>query len=927
MNYFWKAGMLLMTLIAGATSSHAERQATDTVQLEFTRPGWDTGADSGHAFIPLGKAALLSPEDARARFALKDWFAQPNLTVHGIPFQLGENQAIAVTTIGEAEDTIDVALSARGSELYLLTLARFEGLEEHVYKDSYYTPDKALDELPNIDRVRVDLRYADGGTASALPARVGGEDWGIGAGLGVLTVRVDPARELAGVSLYKGTRQAELGLLALTLKTDAERRFDARWTPRQMPVVKPVSTSTSPAEPTAVLADNRLTLRNAHLEAEFDLTRQATPLRLLHRALGTDVLGAAVLPVFGVRAGGEELPADVLKLVEARPIASRAGYLLTYASEQPALEATLELSIDASPAIFTRLTLRNSGETSLTLEPVGPRLAPVALGAPVSLWYFYPGSETILSDATEEHAKWYGGSIFPHQFLTTYRPELGGGVGLLVKDLLNIDKQYVLAKDAAGVAMQVAYQPRALQPMELYRTAPAELQFHVGDWRTAVAKYMAWVETWHKPLAPRPQWWREVFNFRQGFMHIDYFGTMLDPETKDYRFKEYMDETREVFGGVDYLHVFDWGLAGPHGRTYHRVGDQDPAEHYAEGFFFPPGGWPAFQQAVNGVRDQGVRVGYYIEGFLLNENSRLGQRYGEQWAARDSEGTAIRWPGSPELAIDAGIQPWRDIQSETFARIVERMDADGMYIDQFGYNGPARWNYAGPAGQPVPSHALADEAEMTREIRLAMNAVKPEAVLYTEYTPTDVISQYQEGAFSYSMQRQKRTSSVAPLKLFRYAFPTFKNIELLYCDSPTGTWATGARWAFWNGEGIWIQGKAREWFGPQTQRAIREGYKVLHAYRDAFAGESAEMLVPTLADDVYANRFDGPSHTVYTFYNARRETYAGDVIALPLGEGTHVIDPFSGKTLTSRNADGQAVFALQLDPLGVGCIVIENAGN
>ncbi len=44
---------------------------------------------------------------------------------------------------------------------------------------------------------------------------------------------------------------------------------------------------------------------------------------------------------------------------------------------------------------------------------------------------------------------------------------------------------------------------------------------------------------------------------------------------------------------------------------------------------------------------------------------------------------------------------------------------------------------------------------MTVRIRQAVDAVKPDVMLYIEYTPTDVISQYLNGAFSYSMQRQR----------------------------------------------------------------------------------------------------------------------------------------------------------------------------
>jgi hypothetical protein len=88
------------------------------------------------------------------------------------------------------------------------------------------------------------------------------------------------------------------------------------------------------------------------------------------------------------------------------------------------------------------------------------------------------------------------------------------------------------------------------------------------------------------------------------------------------------------------------------------------------------------------------------------------------------------------------------------------------------------------------------------------------------------------------------TASTAPIRVplnsVRFALPDFKTIEILYCDKPTGSWATGVRWVFFNGEAIWLEGSATEWFEPQTLEAIRRCYAILHEHRDAFTHELIE---------------------------------------------------------------------------------------
>jgi len=95
-----------------------------------------------------------------------------------------------------------------------------------------------------------------------------------------------------------------------------------------------------------------------------------------------------------------------------------------------------------------------------------------------------------------------------------------------------------------------------------------------GNWHAALAAYRRWVGTWYKPAAPRKKWFREAFNFRQVFLHPNLgleYGA-FDPKTGEFRLAKMVADDAAAFGGVDFVHIFDWSQTPAHGR----VGRYDP---------------------------------------------------------------------------------------------------------------------------------------------------------------------------------------------------------------------------------------------------------------------------------------------------------------------------------------------------------------
>jgi hypothetical protein len=215
------------------------------------------------------------------------------------------------------------------------------------------------------------------------------------------------------------------------------------------------------------------------------------------------------------------------------------------------------------------------------------------------------------------------------------------------------------------------------------------------------------------------------------------------------------------------------------------------------------------------------------------------------------------------------------------------------------------------------------ERETTRAVRQRIDGVKPNVALYTEESPIDVTSQYQDGSFTYAMFAAQRSQTRVPLNLFRFAVPDFKTIEILFCDKPTGSWATGVRWVFFNGEAIWLEGPATEWFEPETRAEIRRGYRILSEHRDAFTTTNPMPLVPSEQGGVYVNAFPVEKKAVYTFYNSRHRTVRGPVLSLPHHGDAVYHDAWNDRPVDVRRVGGRDVVHLEIGPHGAGCLVVQ----
>lgn len=823
--------------------------------------------------ISLGPAVDVSLGPWLARLRIEDWFSARFVDIHGVPLTLAaEADSLASSSLqGKSELRFPTDINA--TEVYLLLLAAFSGAEEPAYGSGRFN------EIADVDRFRLRLEYADGTVDECLPMNVATGRFAISEGIQLVVAAADPKKRLTTVVLCDTAKQAAFAVAGLTARTQ-ERGF-------------PAALEETPA----------MQVRSAELQ---DWAVAWTP--------PDDQRQMVVLEVDGRPITSEQL----------QPIASDDRDFRWYQ-----IDSTEGLRLGVSirdesgawrhnaatqPILTVAARLENDGLLAHVVTLVAPSIGPYALSEqPENAYYFLPRRGAVLDNRPGAFRERYCG-LFPVQFLDTFSPIDGRGLSLRTTDLDCLRKRYLLEKDDQGqFTLGVEYPEITLGPGESFQTAPAVISATNGDWLAGFRDYRQWVESWHEPLSPRKDWFRRVFNFRQRFLWT--WDPLYDPDSGVLKLGEAVDEARREFGGVDYLHLFDWGNCPGTGRIYGRTGDHSPFEHIQ-------GGREALRAAIADVQADGVPVGLYIEGYLLQERGKLGQEFGRQWQLVDRNDQGLYWPDSSEMFVCPAVEDWREVQASTYETKVRELNVDGMYIDQFGFAGEGKDCWSRDHGHPTPSYAVETERDATRLIRDRIDAAKRNVALYTEECPVDVTSQYQDGSFSYAMFAAQRSQTLVPLNVFRFAVPDFKSIEILFCDKPTGSWATGVKWIFFNGEAIWLEGKADEWFEPETRAAIRRCYRILHEHADAFTTLQPVPLVPTEAGGLYANEFPVEGKTVYTLYNTRHRTLRGPALRMPHSDGAAYHDAWNDRAAVVHRDGADDVIHLEVGPLDVGCVVV-----
>jgi hypothetical protein len=861
--------------------------------------GWPADS-SGFRPVVLPAGNLDGPGLAR-KLKRQGWIPEGRITAEGVPFLVRQGADAVLMTSAREPGRIGFEPQGRAAELYLLLAAQLPLRDEPSYHG------EMLHAIRQVERFVARIEYDDGTAEEQFPLQVSRIAHQVSRGLHVYALAVEPGKSLKRAELLDGMRRGAFALVAATL---SDKPGPATQRTALRPALLPPPERPAAAGRTGITrAGRRITVESQSVALTLDCERGLRVLSVQNRSYPAAPLSVAPGPLFRLVCGEQQLSSEDFRISAIREQVTAGGQgiaiELVWDGQDAPIRVTVVADVDDPREIGLSAVCDLSGRDTGAARLFFPELRGVEFGGPADdNWYWMPRRGDVISNVPISLRAPYAGAGNPFQIMGGFSPRAAAGLYLMTQDLESVPRFYHLEKTAGQLRLAVEYQPFAGGP-----TPRAVLGCNQGGWQPQMDRYRQWLATWYRPAAPRKPWFREVFNFRQQFLHfsLPVKSGMFDPDSKTFHLQEVLREDIEAFGGVDYLHLFDWGWDPIHGRC----GDYEPWDYL--------GGADNLQRAVQEIKDMGIPVGLYIEGYLVDPQSNLGKTHGAQWQLLDLQGQPYTF-FAPSYHICPRVTPWQDYLAATYARAKRQTGAAGFYIDQFGFS--HHYHCTNPAHEhPLPVSPVRGEGAMTRRIR---QAVGPDSVVYTEESPNDVNSQYQDGSFTYNISSVPDEWSPTRVNLYRFMIPDFKTIEIIVCDKPLGSNIEAVKRILFSGEAIWLEGIWDRWFATETRAYIARMNRVLRENRRAFSSDWPRPLVPTRFEGLYANMFpeqaDGRGKTCWTVYNTTFRTARGELLDVCHLPGTVYRDEFSGQAIPTRLEGETAILSLDIGPRDVAVI-------
>jgi len=824
-------------------------------------------------------------------------------------------------------DTLSVGLDARAREALLLLALCAPPVQKRGG-----IPYTAL-RLDDIECLSVELFYDRGESEVAFPYSLADKACCIPARvLGAYAVAVDPTRRLRGVTLHNRQFGPNFALAGLTLNTSAEAVV------RELAAIPgPERTARLPepaARPAAVTRQGeRLTFSNRWYEYSLDLTRGFALDRFVNRWNAS--AGVRLAPTSGlrVRVGDTIYTGRCFAAEVVRATQTAAELRLTSSRPELPLAITVVITAHDSPELSFVARAENLGSEPLAAELCLPAFAGLALGDLARTRLFFPQYRAV--DTAESIAlRAPYGPEFTVQFMDVYsRP---AGVGLMVRTDNREQRMatFTLRKDADGVAGGVCF------PAEFNRIAPGasrsyprvSLFAHGGDWRAAFELYRDWVRSWYRPHKSQDKdFFLNAWDLR-GYRTSEKVSwretrtpAILTPDRKEFLLEETFAHDRRYLGHVpDVVHFFNWTHNSRKDRNEYGV-------HSTPLAYEQVGGLELFRRAIGEVQTKwGRPLSLYTVTDRFRASALPDQALSKALAATairrhldNDASAALRATGKVDGIIFPGFgdKRWTDFFVNDIAKMQRDTGCRVVYMDVF-----PRFSHLRGRNGVTPRQ---DDMTVVRRVRDALPA---DVALWTEYSFTDVASQYADGSVHYyfldlnqTFARRYNRSDRAddlftemPLNVGRYVLTRYRTFCLpVYIEA--GAKPSQVDAVFVNGEpfheSTWRLHHSR------LRVKINRAYVLKHEYSDCFNSENPTPRVDTAAAGLAANLFPGRNRKLWTLFNGRPKTWSGVVLTVPHRTGATYRDAWNGRELNPNIENGVASISLTLDPQQPGCVV------
>lgn len=820
----------------------------------------------------------------------------PHLIRYGVPFDLPEEFDEIYATQIENEESISIMLPRGAREIFILLSADFPDKELFADGGDRFLRVNVLDEP---ERMTMELVYSDGTSDQFIPLNVRKPVYGIENGLGLYVVHPPNGKHPITLTLHDRMKNAAFGIWAITVNT-------------KKPVVE------EPIFPKVWY--NASKSKPAPMNIEFNNFRG-----LAWETVESAVWGEKVLlsdkPIFSlfVETDGintkTELKSTMWEVVDIQKTTNLFIANLAYKTGNLNLTAQFTARKVNPAETIVSLDVKNVGNSPIKGKLFFPTINGIQFKDWEDTWYFASRVGGVINKIKAQFRDRIG-ELHPMQVDGFFSVKNGGGICFMPQDLKEIFRWYNIGKDDSGGNYSLEFIEQTINPNQRWDSVPVLISAVAGDWKDQLDKYINWKNSWYVKQSPRPDWFRKVFSYVSCYA------------AENLNFIPQINDAYSKFGSCDYAHLFGWAMT----KQFGHWGDYS---HFFQFGKDDKDGKDRFIEVIRHIQKSGLPVGLYIDGYLVSPTAINPNSYErEQWAIRNSTGALAKYYDDC-LSMCPYVVEWRNYLKGTYKRIAEEIRPDGLYVDEFGRNLENRICYATNHNHSVPAGMAPGEGILLKEIR---QTISSNIVLYTEFVPSDVTSQYTDGSFSYLYptaylgkedwwmnlrDRELSHERIAPhyVNLFRFAFPDFKTFQIIYSvPQENGNWFL-LKYPFFNGEGYYLKSEARTSSDKHATAFYQKVFAIQRKFSDAFTSTEVEPLVKTEIPHLFANRFSTPQYTLWTLYNANFQTIRGNLLRVKHIKGRQYYDVWNNRLIKFKEIKDMAELDFDIGPRSIGCII------
>jgi len=209
-----------------------------------------------------------------------------------------------------------------------------------------------------------------------------------------------------------------------------------------------------------------------------------------------------------------------------------------------------------------------------------------------------------------------------------------------------------------------------------------------------------------------------------------------------------LDQARSL--GTSTIYLIDWFEGKPGAPPFNYwmyKGDYVPRSDM--------GGEAALKEGLSAVHAQGGRVIVYVEGFIINKDSNVGQAHGAQWSIIGEKGPPEEpYPGTWKPC--PGAEGWL-AYVEGVARRIGGYGTDGIFFDSQGFQKDWKCFSKAHGHRPGDPEAFNDGCgNLLRRARAALHEGNPEAIIIIEGPTMKRLFEHIDGSMDWTIDNLVR---------------------------------------------------------------------------------------------------------------------------------------------------------------------------